>query len=335
MNKHYWTWPIVIDLFLGGLGGGILAIAMAYEFLYPGLGPAFAMPVLIAVASLGLACFFLVFELGQPKVFLRVFVKATAIIKWGAVLLSLALIAGFVYFLSCLPWDIFAFLVPLQKPALIVAGISGLLVMLYTGIFLASLKPHAFWNSPALPVLFAVSALLTGAAVAAATLGMWPVTMSTLLQALNPGVDAGLVAQEAANTQVFFQGKLQTLCMALIAVEAFVLLLYVFLLRGSGNEVARTVAARWLTGKTAPAFWLGLVVCGLLLPLGLYYRFGEVAAAAVAATVLVLAGGCLLRFLVVYADDRRLVPGEKRFFDRLPHHDAAFLTAWDDKESPY
>ena len=333
MNRHYWSWPIVIDLFLGGLGGGILCCAMVFEFLYPGIGPAFALPVFIAVACLALSCFFLVFELGQPQVFLRVFAKATAIIKWGAVLLTAALVFAFVYFLSCLPWDAFRLLAPFRGASLVLAGVAGSLVMLYTGIFLASLKPHAFWNTPALPILFIVSALSTGAATAAVTAGMWPVDMAGLVQTLNPLANPSIARAIAYEVLHRVQGQLHLAVTVLLAFEAVVLLIYVLLLRGSGNEVAREVASRWLSGKAAPAFWLGMIVCGLVAPLGLYLAGGIVASTV--APVLVLAGGCLLRFLVVYADDRRLVPGERRFYDRLPHHDAAFLTAWKDKENLY
>lgn len=333
MNKHYWTWPIAIYLFLGGLGGGILCFAMIFDFLYPGIGPAFALPIFVAVACLGLGCFFLVFELGQPQVFLRVFLTATAIIKWGAVLLSVALIFAFVYFLSCLPWAFFEFLIPFRGVSLVLAGVSGILVMLYTGVFLASLKPHAFWNTPALPILFTVSALSTGSAMAAATVGMWPVTMPELLQSLNPLADPFFVRSIAYETLHHVQEQLHLIDTVLVALEIVVLLIYVLLLRGSGNEVARGIASRWLSGKAAPAFWLGMVGCGLLLPFAAYLAGGIVAATV--APVLVLAGGCLLRFLVVYADDRRLVPGEKRFYDRLPHHGAAFLSAWKNKENLY
>ncbi|MDR0515385.1 MAG: polysulfide reductase NrfD [Coriobacteriaceae bacterium] len=325
MNKHYWTWPIAIYLFLGGLGGGILSFALVFDILVPGSGEIFAMPVFIALVCLGLGCFFLVFELGQPTVFLRVFLTATAIIKWGAILLSVALIFGFVYWVSCLPWDFVAFLIPLRGICLALAGICGALVMVYTGVLLASLKAHAFWSTPALPVLFTVSALSTGSALCALALGMWPFDPATFNNA------AGLIV--SLHEKELIYEALHLIDMVLIGVELLVLLMYVLLLRGSGNAVARAVATRWVSGKVAPAFWGGMVIAGLLLPLALYSGGGEAAAAV--APVLVLAGGCLLRFLVVFADDRRKVPGEDRFYRRLPHHDAEFLTAWKNKEHLY
>ncbi|MEG2948786.1 MAG: NrfD/PsrC family molybdoenzyme membrane anchor subunit, partial [Raoultibacter sp.] len=71
MKNHYWTWPIALYLFLGGLGGGILTLVAILEFGF-GLGETFIFGVFVAVACLGVGCFFLVFELGQPLVFWRV-----------------------------------------------------------------------------------------------------------------------------------------------------------------------------------------------------------------------------------------------------------------------
>ncbi len=54
---------------------------------------------------------------------------------------------------------------------LVVAGVAGFGVMVYTGVMLSTLKAHAFWATPALPVLFTVSALSTACAAIALSLG--------------------------------------------------------------------------------------------------------------------------------------------------------------------
>ena len=46
------------------------------------------------------------------------------------------------------------------------------------------------------------------------------------------------------------------------------------------------------------------------------------------APIFALAGGLLLRFLVINSDDRRTIPGEDLFYSRLPKGDEKFLTAW-------
>ena len=84
MKHHYWEAPIVIYLFLGGLGGGIFFLSALFDLVVaPGSGALFFAPVFFALAALAVGCFFLVFELRQPPVFWRVFTTKTAIIKWG------------------------------------------------------------------------------------------------------------------------------------------------------------------------------------------------------------------------------------------------------------
>lgn len=313
MKNHYWTWPIAIYLFLGGLGGGILCLTAIFDFLLGG-GAFFGLSVIIAILCLGVGCFFLVFELGQPPVFWRVFTTATAIIKWGAVLLTIAIFASIFYVVPFLDWGWTDVFIAIQKPCLAIAGITGACIMIYTGILLASLKAHSFWSTPALPVLFTVSALSTGSAAMAMSIGIWP-------------------ALHMPDAELILHTLLHSLDMVMICVEILVLLIYVLLLLGAGNVVAKTVAKRWATGSMAPLFWGGMLGGGLVLPLICYAVGGFLST--IVAPILVIAGGLLLRFMIVYSDDRELIPGEKKFYERLPKHDAAFLTAWKDKENLY
>ncbi|MDR0350618.1 MAG: polysulfide reductase NrfD, partial [Coriobacteriales bacterium] len=181
LTKHYWVWPIAWYLFLGGLGGGILTVAGVFDLVFrngvelegamtgplPEIGALFSLAVFLAVAFLGIGSFLLIFELGQPTVFLRVFLSRTAIIKYGACLLILAMICGFVYFLFFLPpeWNLFYYdWVWMRDCCCIFMMIFGASVMVYTGVLLSSMKSKPFWNTPALPVLFVISALSTATA---------------------------------------------------------------------------------------------------------------------------------------------------------------------------
>ena len=47
------------------------------------------------------------------------------------------------------------------------------------------------------------------------------------------------------------------------------------------------------------------------------------------APVLVLCGGCLLRFMVVNTDDRADIPGEIRYYNRVAKPDAEFVKKWE------
>lgn len=318
MKHHYWEPPIAIYLFLGGLAGGIMFLSAIFDsFVLPGYTQIFAMPVLVAFLCIcvGLVC--LLIDLGQPGVFWRVFRTATSVIKWGAVFLVIDTFVSLI-FVAAFIGDTVTFLAPLSnllKPAasglLLVGGFFGLCIMMYTGIMISTLKAHAFWATPALPVLFTVSALSTGCAAIVLTCGGFPAE-ATLIN---------LIAAEAV-THV-----LHTVDIILAVAELIILLTMVLSFLGAGNVTAKKAAKRWVCGSYAPLFWIGMIGCGLLIPLALYIGGGHVASTVVA-PVLVLCGGCLLRILVVNTDDRAPLPGEERYMARVANHKAAFVTRW-------
>ncbi len=330
MRHHYWEWPIATYLFLGGLGGGIFCLAAVLSFFVAPMlvefesavpyavmmvQQAFALPCLVAIVALAFGCFLLVFELGQPLVFPRVFIKSTSIICWGARILSVCLICGFLWFCSFVPWEWFSSIANLLTPArdvlLALAGITGFCVMLYTGILLSSLKAHSFWATPALPVLFTVSAFSTACAAISLLLGGWPAPYTL----------------EALSVAHVIHEIIHLIDVVLVAAELVVLLVMVLSFLGAGNTTAHAVAVRWTRGRTAPLFWVGMIFVGLLVPEFLYVATsGDVSS--VVAPVLVLAGGLLLRFLVVFSDERREIPGEDAYYTKLPKEDALFITKW-------
>ena len=321
MRHHYWEWPIASYLFLGGLGGGIYFLAMVFAFNvlpdYQEVGWVFAWPGFIGLLCLGFGCFLLVFELGQPGVFYRCFIKSTSIICWGARLLSVCLIFGFFWFLSYVPWDWFSgiagFFEFFRPFNLILAGVSGLGIMLYTGLMFSTLKSHAFWATPALPVLFTVSALSTACAAITLSVGWWP-------------------AESTVNNLVvaaYIKEVLHVVDIILVIAEIIILLLYVLSLVGAGNVTAKKVADRWVKGTTAPLFWGGMVGVGLVLPLIMYILGAGTVAATFIAPWIILLSGLLLRFLFVYSDDRRAIPGEEHYYNKLPKGDEAFMSRWE------
>ena len=92
-RHHYWEMPIVIYLFLGGLAGGMFFLSWIMStFVFPGadLTQVLIGPLFVALLATGLGLIMLVVDLGQPPVFYRAYVTATSIIKWGAVLLTIA-----------------------------------------------------------------------------------------------------------------------------------------------------------------------------------------------------------------------------------------------------
>ena len=309
MKHHYWEPPIALYLFLGGLAGGILFLAAIFNsFVVPGYAEVFALPVLVSLVCVAIGCVFLVVDLGQPGVFWRVWTTSKSIIKWGATFLVIAAVFALLFLLAFIgdAWPIFAGLSGLLKPAadffLIVAGFFGLCIMMYTGIMLSTLKAHAFWATPALPVLFTISAISTGCAAIVLSIGGWPAAMT---------LESLFVSE-----------------IVLEIAELIVLLTMVLSFAGAGNETAKAAARRWVKGSYAGLFWVGMVGLGLVVPLVMYIGGGHSAAATLVAPILVLCGGCLLRFMVVNTDDRAEIPGENRYYNRLAKNDAEFITKW-------
>ncbi len=318
--KHnYWGFQIATYLFLGGLGGGILFLTWIMSaFVFPGadLVQAFMLPNFIALLAIALGLFFLVEELGQPPVFYRAYVTATSIIKWGAVLLTIASFGSLFWLLG--NWSpqvpvlgflsVFNFLGGLSSVWLGAAGIAGFGIMVYTGVMLSTLKAHAFWSTPALPVLFTISALSTACAGIMLSMGGWP------------GVAADMHAAHEVH------GLLHTCDIVLVFAEITVLMIMVLSFLGAGNRTQQRVAKRWVKGSYAPVFWIGMICLGLVVPLICNISGNE--ALGVLASILVLCGGCLLRFLCVWSDDRQPLPDENRYYYRLKASDTRFMTCY-------
>ena len=327
MRHHYWEWPICTYLFLGGMGGGMFFMAMVLSFfVFPGesalVGTLFLWPGFFALVWLAGGCFLLVFELGQHYAFVYVFLNSiTSVIGHGARLLCVSLIFGFFWWLSYLPLGPLSdFFTLFRDVNLALAGIAGFCIMLYTGVLFSTLKAHSFWATPALPVLFTVSALSTACACIMLTVGFqgaWGDILSERWLALYT------VATE-------IHELLHTLDIILICTELLVLNLLVLSLMCAGNQTAHDAAARWVYGSYSKLYWVGMVCCGLAVPL-----IFNIAGLTVPACCFALCGGLLLRFLIVYTDDRAEIPGETRYFTRLVKPGTEFMTKWDGIENIY
>ncbi len=327
MRHHYWAWYIPTYLFLGGLGGGIMFLSMILSvFVYPGseaVVQALWLPVFFALACIAVGCLFLILDLGQPTVFYRAFVKNKSVIAWGARCLSVCMIFALLWWLSAIPMvapidclrPIVDFFTTFRVFNMVLSGIAGACVMIYTGAMLSTLKAHSWWATPALPILFTVSATSTGCAGIMLFAGIHPLG----------GTADVLLATEAVHHFV------HTGDIILVFSELFILLTMVLSFLGAGNKVQNAAAHRWIHGSYAFPFWFGMILCGLVIPQTINLFCGEIAILSyVIGPLFVLFGGCLLRFLCIQSDDRAEIPGESRYFSRLKKKgEAEFLTRWE------
>jgi formate-dependent nitrite reductase membrane component NrfD len=143
--------------------------------------------------------------------------------------------------------------------------------MVYTGLLLGDAIPIPFWNTVLLPILFFLSAASTG-------------VMAVIL--------IGVIAA-VEETRLLTLARVDIL---LIVLEALVLAGY---LHGSYRiPNTRMSAEHVLVGESATMFWLGVVVCGLLIPLVIDIA-GLHGAGAALASILGLVGGLCLRYVVL------------------------------------
>ena len=301
-REDTWGWILAIDFFFAGMGGAMLVIAGLIDlFVGPGsismLGN-FAAPVFVAMgASL------LILELGRPFQSWRVFMNPKSIIGFGAWCMAVAIGCGFIYAsfgLSSLPW---ASVVLLRQLVAIVGIVAGLIVATYPGVLLARHKARPFWTGPGMIVLFMLSSLVTGVAGHMLAGFILPAAFMDVLANMR-WIAAGLLALEL----ILWPG-------------------YVWVKRTGATTREAEAVQSWISGNYAAAFWGGLLGAGTLLPLGLMLLPGAVFQ--VIGALLVLFGGALMRWNVIYSGETRTwLPGEEKYRANLPLGDEAFLQAW-------
>lgn len=297
-----WGWEIPVYLFLGGVTAGImilaaLAVIMGKEKEQPVAARQIILwaPILISAGMLALFIdlshrlyvfsFYLTFQIASPM-------------SWGAWILVLVYPLTGLFVLATFRegypalWRRVTEFLARQAPAWVLEDleklmnfaarhlrpvalgtlITGVMLGVYTGILLSSFAARPFWNSTILGPLFLVSGLSTGAALVV------------------------ILARDRAERDWFTKIDL-----GLIAVEVFMIVLFLIGLMTStaaGIEAGRLV----LGGPLTPVFWMLIVTMGLAFPA--VFEVLELRGRHLPrhlASVLVLAGGLALRFVMVYA----------------------------------
>ena len=289
MEQPWWGELIAFYLFLGGLG----AMAYAVSFYYWRKGVTGRMIVGGSIAGL-VAVFIgtmaLVLDLGHPERFYLVLISPRLNLhSWifiGSTLLSAFMLFTALFVAPMLKW--FEWLPWKKDDGLTkafgwLAFFSAIGVAAYTGILIGVVYNIPFWNAPALPVIFMISALSTG--------------LATLVLILAPSEDEEThrITKELAKSDGF-----------VMLVELIVLALFL-LIRSYGPvgaiEAVRTILAGWL----APYFVGGVLMVGLAIPLMLIFGYelrkegSATRYVAILSAILVLVGGAMLRYVVLEA----------------------------------
>jgi protein NrfD len=277
-----WGWLIVCYFFFGGLAGGCYFLAVLIDFFgRPEDRPLARLGYYISFPCLIISGILLTLDLNRPDRFWHMLIESNTMRPmfklWSPMSVgSWALfLFGFFSFLSCVSALAEAgrlrlpFARCFRAPGVfgiilsVVGGLLGFYVAGYTGVLLAVTNRPIWSDTPLLGMLFVVSAASISAA------------LIVLLAERSRWTMPGLLALHRMDAWV-------------IALE-FVILVAVVISLGP-------VSQAWMNAWGL-LLVLGVVVAGILVPLALYWRKGN----AIAGAALVLVGGFILRFVIVFS----------------------------------
>lgn len=279
-----WDWLIVLYFFVGGIAAGAyFSGAMLELFGHVDDRPAVRVAHYLTFPLLAISGILLIVDLEHPERFFHMLVQSSRMplpmFKWWSPMSlgSWALLAfsgvAFLSFLDAVAEDktgrAFLHRGQVGRVWAVLGSILGFFFASYTGVLLATTNYPVWADSPWVGVLFLASAASTGLA-----------TMALLLR-LRPRATAG-TREKLVEADAYAMG------MELVLIVAFVVTL--------GAMAAPFVS----NAAGALLLWGGVVLLGLLVPLGLHLRPRLLGPSAlVVASLLTLGGGLILRYVVI------------------------------------
>jgi formate-dependent nitrite reductase membrane component NrfD len=255
-----------IAFYAGGLGGGLYLVSLYFNSLW-GM---FISWLIIAVTKGGAHLIYL----GKPLRFWRIITHPqTSWLARGFIFVMLFVGFGAIQLLLSFWLSGTAAEITLK----VLAGIAAFAVAVYTGIILKKIKGVPFWNSALLPLLFVLCGILGGFGLA-------------VVIALNGG-DVNLSAAETGSRWLLI---------------ANALLIIVYLWQASMKEsIGKQSVLEQLHGHSAPVFWIGIVLLGIIIPLAIALAgliAGEISSTLlIAGVVCEVIGGLALRYCILKA----------------------------------
>lgn len=282
-------WEIAVYLFLGGMVAGMMIIS-GY-FLVKGrhkdnFCSCYMIPFLsLILLSIGMFALFLDldYKLHVWRMYLTFQIKSP--MSWGAWILILvypALIANILlrvpeYFESKFPGlkKLSENINSKNQNIKIIGVINiviGIALGIYTGILLSAFGARPLWNSALLGILFLTSGLSTA---------------SAFIHMFTRNKDESLMLAKADN--------------GFLVTELLLIVLFIIGLL-SNTQVHQDAVNIILSGSYAPAFWVFVVGMGIIVPLLIQYlSVNHKIKHTPVAPLMVIAGGLILRFVIVYA----------------------------------
>ncbi len=288
---HAWGWEIPVYLFLGGLVAGMMIIS-GY-FLFSGRYKetdcsCYYLPRLSFIfLSLGMLALFLDLEHKQYVWRLYTTFRVTSPMSWGSWILILVYPVLIANMLLRLP-ETTKQKIPLLKKISdkmnsshnlirnigVINMFLGAMLGMYTGILLSSLGARPLWSTSILWLLFLMSGLSGAAAF------------------------VHLIAKNVYERELLAKAD-----NGFLIIELFVIMLMIIGLVVS-TQVHKEAAMLLLSGRYAAVFWVFVIFIGILIPLLLQLlAVNHKIHHTPLAPILVITGGIILRFVIVYAGE--------------------------------
>ncbi len=288
-SLHIWGGEIAIYLFLGGLVAGTMMISgyLLFRGRHKQLECSCFRTPAVSIVLLSIGMFALFLDLEHKLFVWRMYAtfKPASPMSWGSWILLLVYPALAANLMVRPPELLSAWFPSIHRlserlhaspgviPTIAVLNmVIGAMLGIYTGILLSAFGARPLWNSAALSILFLISGLSTAAAL------------------------VHLVARNPYEREMLARADI-----GFLAAELMVILLFLIGLLSS-TRVHIEAAQSLISGPYAPAFWvfvigLGIVIPLLIQPLAVTHRIAHTPVA----PILVIAGGLILRYVIVFA----------------------------------
>jgi formate-dependent nitrite reductase membrane component NrfD len=255
---------IAFAFFLGGISGGLFMAAAYFDSL---LGMFIAW-----LLALGMGISYMI-HLGQPSQSWRMFMKpGTSWISRGFIFIMLFIgLTAITLILRQWAPDAAVAITAFK----VLAAIFAFAQSIYTGFAVSYVSAIKLWNSAILPILFVVCGFSGGLAI---------------MMAIAIGGNSAQITIIENITRVTLIG--------------FAVILIVYLWNATYSSLAaKSAVSRVVGGEIAPFFWVGVIVLGVIIPIGIsvgtYFADSASDALLVTAVVTEIIGGLSLRYVVL------------------------------------
>lgn len=282
-----WGWLVVLYLWLAGMGGGAYIAAYLVHNLNGGRHRTLLrLGTYVSIPLFALGMLLLTLDLGRTERFWHLFAsfRPSSVMWVGTYFLLIGTVVGaglVLRELAELRGHTIANARGVEGVVTTLGFFFALIVVGYVGVLFAQ-TARALWEATLLlPWLFMASALSTGIAALAIVLRIVPTNERPEVLTQLKRLDATFILIELALLAIF--------------------LIWLATARSAG----RAALGALIGGSMGLVFWIGLVAIGLLVPLVLEWRGVRARVTtpltAYGAPVLVLLGGLLLRYVIVFA----------------------------------